>query len=120
MTKIQVVEDTPLNMELLLELIEAQGFEVDGAEDAKLALEKVEKNAYDLIIMDIELPGMNGVEAARIIKKKPEYRTVPIIAQTAYAMKGDKEKFIEAGFDEYVSKLIDVPDFMKLLEKFRK
>jgi two-component system cell cycle response regulator DivK len=120
MTKVLVVEDTPLNMELIIEIVDSQGFEVDSAEDGEKALKMVEKNVYDLILMDIELPGMDGVEVARMIKTKPAYKDVPVLALTAYAMKGDKERLIGKGFNGYISKPIDVPGFMEILKKYRK
>ncbi len=119
MKKVLVVEDHPLNMELVLEILEAMGFNARGAEDGKQAIGMVEKELYDLIIMDIELPGMNGVEVKDMIKTKPSYKNVPVIALTSYAMKGDRERFIGSGFDDYVPKPIDVPEFMKRIEKYK-
>lgn len=120
MTKVLVIEDEPLNMELILELLATKGFTVHGAVDGEDAIRKTEKEVYNLIIMDIALPGMNGVEATRIIKSKPEYKDVPVIALTAYAMKGDKERFLADGFDDYISKPLDVVDFMIKLDKYSK
>ncbi len=119
MKKVLVVEDHPLNMELVLEILEAMGFDARGAEDGKQAIGMVEKELYDLIIMDIELPGMNGVEVKDMIKTKPSYKNVPVIALTSYAMKGDRERFLGSGFDDYVPKPIDVPEFMKKMEKYK-
>lgn len=118
MTKVLVVEDNPLNMELILEILNANGITAHEAIDGEEAVKKAEKEVYDLILMDIELPIMDGVEAAKIIKSKN--KKVPIIALTSYAMKGDKERFLAAGFDEYISKPIEVSDFMKKLEKYIK
>ncbi|MCX9026489.1 MAG: response regulator, partial [Candidatus Methanoperedens sp.] len=74
---------------------------------------------YDLIVMDIMMPGMDGIEAARIIKSKPRYEKTPVIALTAYAMKGDRERLIEVGFDDYIPKPIDVPEFMRIIGKYK-
>lgn len=120
MTKVLVVEDNPLNLELVLEILKSQEFTADGAKNGEEAINKTEKDVYDLILMDIELPGMDGIEAARIIKGKPAYKNVPVIAITSYAMKGDKERFIADGFDEYISKPIDITEFIKRLEKYRR
>jgi two-component system cell cycle response regulator DivK len=120
MTKVLVVEDTPLNMELIIEILDGQGFEIDSADDGEKALKMVEKKLYDLILMDIELPGMDGTEVAKIIKTKPDYKDVPVLALTAYAMKGDKEKLLGKGFNDYIPKPIDVSKFMKILNKYRK
>lgn len=118
MTKVLVVEDNPLNMELVLEILDAQGFTAHKAIRGEEALRMVEKEAYDLILMDIELPDMDGIEVTEIIKDK--YKNVPVIALTSYAMKGDRERFLAAGFDEYISKPIDVSDFVRRLNKYRK
>ncbi len=120
MTKVLVVEDTPLNMELILEILDGQGFIVESAEDGEKAIKMAEKQVYDMILMDIELPGIDGIEVTRIIKSKPPYKDVPVIALTAYAMKGDKERLLGKGFHDYISKPIDVPDLIKRLEKYRK
>ncbi|GFO96150.1 signal transduction histidine kinase [groundwater metagenome] len=120
MTKVLVVEDSSLNMELALDILNAQGFTACGAENAKEAIRMVEKEIYDLILMDIELPDMDGVAVTKIIKSKPEYKDTPVIALTAYAMKGDRERFLGEGFDDYISKPIDVDDFMRRMEKYRK
>jgi len=118
MTKVLVVEDNPLNLELVLAILETDGFDAYEAIDGEESLKMVDKDVFDLILMDIELPGMDGVEAAKKIKIK--YKNIPIIALTSYAMKGDRERFLSAGFEEYVSKPIDISDFHKRLEKYRK
>ena len=118
MTNVLVVEDNPLNMELAVEILKSRNFTVDEAIDGEEAIKKLETEGYDLILMDIELPGMDGVEVTRIIKSK--YKKIPVIALTSYAMKGDKERFLAAGFDEYLSKPLDVSDFLKRLDKYHK
>lgn len=119
MTKVLVVEDDPLNMELVVEIANEMGFTADKAVGAKEAIEIAEKTVYDLIIMDIQLPGMDGIVAMGIIKSKTGNKRTPVIALTAFAMKGDRERFLETGFDEYMPKPIDVPAFMKILERYR-
>ncbi len=120
MAKVLVVEDEPLSMELVLEILKAAGLEVDEAVNGEEAIRKVEAEHYDLILMDIGLPGMDGVEVLKIIKTNSKYKNMPAIALTSYALKGDRERFLEAGFDDYISKPIDVPDFMKILKKYKK
>ena len=115
-----VVEDNPLNMELVIEILKSLGFVVSGAINGEEAIKMADKEHYDLILMDIELPGMDGISAIRIIKSKPGYNNVPNIALTAFAMKGDWEKFLAAGFDDYMAKPIDVPGFMKQMQKYKK
>jgi CheY-like chemotaxis protein len=120
MTKVLVVEDTPLNMELIIEILYSQGFEIDSSEDGEKALKMVEKKLYDLILMDIELPGMDGTETAKRIKIRSDYKDVPVLALTAFAMKGDKERLLGNGFNDYISKPIDVLNFIEILNKYRK
>lgn len=119
MTKALVVEDDPLNMELVVEIVKAMGFKVSTAWNGKEAVEMAEKQVYDLIIMDIQLPDMDGIKTAEIIKSRQVHRDVPVIALTAFAMRGDREKFIGAGFSDYVPKPVDVAAFMTVLEKYR-
>lgn len=117
-TKVLVVEDNPLNMELVFEILTAEDFTVHKAVDGEEAILLAGNNSYDLVLMDIELPGMSGIEVTKIIKNKNN--NLPVIALTSYAMTGDREKFLAAGFEEYISKPIHVPDFIKLVEKYRK
>jgi len=120
MVKALLVEDNPLNMELIIEILRSQGFTVDTAVDGEKAVIMAEKSTYDLILMDIALPGIDGVETAKKIKSKPQYKNVPFVALTAFAMAGDKERLLNAGFNEYVSKPLDVHEFVKKMEKYRK
>jgi len=120
MTKVLLVEDNPMNMELVLEILESIGFSAYGARDGKEAVEMAEKETYDLILMDIELPDMDGVEVTRIIRKRNKNKNTPIIALTAFAMKGDRENFLASGFSDYVPKPVDVGDFMKKIEKYKR
>ncbi len=116
MTKILVVEDNPINMELVVELLSTKDFTIHTATDGEEAILKAEKNEYDLILMDIELPGKDGVEVTKRIKAK--YKHIPVIALTSYAMKGDRERFLSAGFDDYIPKPLDISEFLKKIEKY--
>lgn len=118
--KVLVVEDNPLDMELVLEVMDSMGITALGAVDGNEAVRMAGKETYDLIIMNIELPDIDGVETARIIRSRPEYKDTPIIALTAFAMKGDRELFLASGFNDYVAKPIEIKEFMKVLEKYRK
>jgi two-component system cell cycle response regulator DivK len=120
MKKVLVVEDNNINMQLVCEILNTEGFKTETASDGHEAIKMTENELYDLILMDIELPGIDGIEATRIIKNNLKYKDVPIIALTAYAMKGDKERIHEAGLDGYISKPIHVADFMATMEKYRK
>jgi CheY-like chemotaxis protein len=121
MIKVLVVEDTPSNKELMLEILNGEGFTAHGAEDGAEAIRMAEKELYDLILMDLKLPGADGIEVTRAIKNNSVYKNVPVVALTAHAMKGDKERILNEGcFDDYMSKPIDMPEFIKRMEKYRK
>ena len=107
-----VAEDSPTNMVLVKLLLEKMGLQVTGVEDGNQALQKVLTQEFDLILMDMMMPNMNGYEAARAIKN--EGITTPIVALTANAMKGDREKCIEAGCDDYLTKPIDRGDLLRI------
>lgn len=116
MKKVLVVEDNPLNLELIVEILRGHDISVDTAGDGNEAVAKEKEKSFDLILMDIELPIMDGVEATTIIKKN--HKDIPVIALTSYAMKGDKERFLEAGFDDYISKPIEIHEFLRKLQKY--
>src|SRR3989304_4241727 len=117
MVKVLLVEDNPLNMELIIEILQSQGFNVDTAGDGEKAVIMAEKSTYDIILMDIALPGIDGVETTKKIKSKSQYKNVPFVALTAFAMAGDKERLLNAGFNEYVSKPLEVHEFVIKVEK---
>ena len=104
MALILIVEDNPTNMELATLLLEKANHTVIKAEDAQAGLDKSRSESPDLILMDIQLPGMSGLEATRILKADPITQSIPIIALTALAMSGDKERCLTAGCDGYISK----------------
>ena len=111
--KILLVEDNPVNRRLAVFLLRAHGYEVREATTALEALEMLEKERPDLIVMDIQLPGMDGLEATRKIKAQPATADIPVIAVTSYAMKGDREKALAAGCVGYVTKPIDKNIFIQ-------
>lgn len=117
--KVLVVEDNPSNMKLALEILNVQGYTAYGVVDGEAAIKTAETEVYDLILMDIGLPGIDGIETTKIIKSKPQYKDVPIIALTAYSLEENKTKFLEAGLVDYLSKPIDVVAFMQMLGKYR-
>lgn len=114
--KALIVEDNPINMELVMEILTVNGISAGEAVNGEEAIEMVEKETYDFVLMDIELPGMDGVDATKLIKSK--HKNLPVIALTSYAMKGDRERFMTAGFDDYISKPIDVNNFIEKINKF--
>jgi signal transduction histidine kinase/CheY-like chemotaxis protein len=104
--RILVVEDNPTNQEIVLAILERAGIVAEIANNGKEAIEAVQRGDFDAILMDIQMPIMDGYEATRTIRKDPTLKSLPIIAMTAHAMKGDEEKCMEAGMDGYVSKPI--------------
>lgn len=105
--RILVVDDNPTNLKLVSDLLECEGYEILKASDAEEAQEVIAKHAPDLLLLDIALPGMDGLTLARKLKAAPETKDLVIVALTAFAMKGDEEKAREAGCDGYVSKPIN-------------
>jgi len=109
MPKILLVEDNEMNRDMLSRRLIKKGYEVVMALDGEQALEMAQAEAPDLILMDISLPGLDGWEATRRLKARPETQAIPIIALTAHAMAGDKEKCLEAGCDDYDTKPVEFP-----------
>ena len=112
------VEDNPLNLELISDILEANGYTITTAVTGADAIKQVDIEAPDLILMDIQLPGLDGLTVTGIIKKKPGMENIPIIALTAHAMRGDEEKAREAGCDGYISKPIDTRAITQTIESF--
>lgn len=102
-----VVDDNPTNLKLIAYLLQAKGYEVRTAADADSALEVVRVARPALILMDLQLPGMDGLELTRQLKRSPETRDIVVIAVTAYAMRGDEQRARAAGCDDYMAKPID-------------
>jgi len=115
-----LVEDVPLNRLIAQSLLEQAGLHVDWAGDGLEATEKAQATQYDLIVMDIQMPVMDGFEATKIIRGYPEYKDTPIIAMTANAMSDDKEKSLEAGMDSHLTKPIQFEQVISELERFFK
>ncbi|MBL8349364.1 MAG: response regulator [Burkholderiaceae bacterium] len=109
--RVLIVDDHPLNIELARFVLEADGLAVDVAADAGQALERIAARRPDVILMDVQLPGLDGLTLARRLKDDPATCTIPIAAFTAYAMKGDAARMLAAGCDGYLSKPIDVARF---------
>jgi two-component system, cell cycle response regulator DivK len=114
MPKILLVEDNEINRDMLSRRLERRGYQVAIALDGEQGVSMAGLEAPDLILMDMSLPVLDGWEAARRLKAAPETRSIPIIALTAHAMVGDREKAIESGCDDYDTKPIE---FQRLLEK---
>jgi len=105
--RILVAEDNPTNQEIAKAILEGAGIIVEIVENGEAAVEAAKKGRFDAVLMDIQMPKMDGYEATANIRKIPELKSLPIIAMTAHAMKGDEEKCLEAGMDAYISKPIN-------------
>ncbi len=108
--RILVVEDNPMNMELACEVLEAHGYEVWQATAAPEALERLKTGRPDLILMDIQLPGMDGLALTKRLKQEPATRDILVVALTAHVMKGDRDRILEAGCCGYIPKPIDIKE----------
>lgn len=113
-----IVEDNELNMKLFRDLLEAHGYRTLGTSNGFEALDLVRKHRPALILMDIQLPQVSGLEVTRWIKDDPELRAIPIVAVTAFAMKGDEERIREGGCEAYLSKPISVGKFIETVRRF--
>lgn len=116
--KVLVVEDNEMNMQLVEYLLEEGGFQILKATSGEDALEVANSDVPDLILMDIHLPGMDGLTVVREMKGSEKTKRIPILALTAHAMRGDKDRFLEAGCDGYISKPIDVKTFVSSITEY--
>lgn len=105
--RILIVDDNPTNLKLVAYLMSANGYEVTTALDAEAAIAAIDRNPPRLILMDLQLPGTDGLELTRQLKANPTTRDIIVVAVTAYAMKGDQDRALAAGCDDYVTKPID-------------
>ena len=112
MATVLVVEDNPANMTLAVFLLESAGHRVLSATDAEAGLTLARREQPHLILMDIQLPGMDGLEATALLKAGDDTRDIPVIALTALAMKGDEERIRAAGCDGYIAKPMGYPQFL--------
>ena len=118
MAKILLVEDNEMNRDMLSRRLIKKGYEVVMAMDGEQAIEMARSETPDLILMDISLPGLDGWEATRRLKAMPETQAIPIIALTAHAMAGDKEKCLEAGCNDYDTKPVEFPRLLGKIQEF--
>ena len=115
---ILLVEDNLKNLKLCKDLLGLRGYSVLEATDGEEGINIARLHRPDLVIMDIQLPVLSGLEAVRILREKSETKSIPIIALTAFAMKGDEERFLQAGFDGYIPKPIDTRRFVDQVKEF--
>ena len=113
-----VVEDNELNMKLFHDLLEAHGYNILQTKDGMDALRLAREHKPDLILMDIQLPEVSGLEVTKWIKEDENLKSIPVIAVTAFAMKGDEEKIRNGGCEAYIAKPISVTNFLETVRKF--
>jgi CheY-like chemotaxis protein len=116
--KILVIEDNTLNLKLVRSLLMLEDYQVVEADNAETGIELAKEQQPDLILMDIQLPGMDGLSATRELKTDPEVKGIPVIALTAYAMLGDEQKALEAGCVGYIPKPLDTKEFPNIISRF--
>ncbi len=116
--KILMIEDNPINAELVIDLLELEGYEIIHADNAEKGIELAHTENPMLILMDVGLPGMDGLEATGILKNDAKTKDIPIVVLTSHAMKGDSERAIEAGGDGYITKPIDTREFPNQVAKY--
>ena len=115
---ILIVEDNELNIKLFHDLLEAQGYEICQTRDGLEALKMAREHHPDLILMDIQLPEVSGLEVTKWLKEDETLKSIPVVAVTAFAMKGDEEKVREGGCEAYIAKPISVNHFLETIESF--
>ncbi|HLI67267.1 MAG TPA: response regulator [Caulobacteraceae bacterium] len=116
--KVLIVEDNELNMKLFHDLLDAQGYETLETRDGLQALALARQHKPDLILMDIQLPEISGLEVTKWVKEDDELAHIPVVAVTAFAMKGDEERIREGGCEAYISKPISVAHFLDTIKRF--
>ena len=115
---ILVVEDNALNMKLVKSLLNMGKYDMIEAPDAETGITLARNRKPDLILMDIQLPGMDGLAATRVIKEDPSVKDIPVVAFTSFAMEGDQDKAMEAGCAGYITKPLNTQNFLKTVEDF--
>ena len=116
--KVLIVEDNELNMKLFHDLLDAQGYETLQTREGLSALSLAREHMPDLILMDIQLPEISGLEVTKWLKDDPELKSIPVVAVTAFAMKGDEERIRSGGCEAYLSKPISVGKFIETVRHF--
>lgn len=115
--RVLLVEDDIVNQTLAIRLLEKQFHEVTLAENGQEALDQLNQKEFDIVLMDIQMPLMDGIEATRLIRLQVQYKHLPIVALTAHAIKGDEERFLKSGMDAYISKPIQIEQFYSVIEE---
>lgn len=116
--KVLIVEDNELNMKLFRDLLEAHNIDTVETDNGRNVLDLAREHKPDLILMDIQLPEISGLEVTKMLKADEELKSIPVIAVTAFAMRGDEQKIRDGGCEDYISKPISVPNFLKVINTF--
>jgi len=115
--KVLVVEDNSQNRLLMVDILTCHGFEVLEARDGEEGIQIAREKKPDLILLDMQMPVMDGIQAAKLLKQDPETRSIKILAVTSFAMKGDRERILAAGADEYIAKPINTRELPRIVKK---
>jgi two-component system cell cycle response regulator DivK len=116
--RVLIIEDEPKNLKLFSDLLKRFGYETMEAIDGEQGIEFAKARTPDLILMDIMMPKIDGLEATRILKADPITKHIPIMALTSYAMKGDRERTLEAGCNSYIAKPVDIQELLRAVELY--
>jgi two-component system, chemotaxis family, CheB/CheR fusion protein len=114
-----IVDDAPDVVEMLAMVLRQSGYEVVTASSAREALSAAGEGSFDVVVSDIGMPGMNGYDLATALRALPDYAVVPLIALTGFALYGDRERALDAGFNAFLAKPIDPPALIELIERLR-
>lgn len=117
MTKVLIAEDNPVNRELLREVLEVRGYVVSEAGDGEQALRMIEEEMPDILLLDLGMPALDGYGTVRRIRADSRFAKLPVLAVTAYAMRGDREKIMDSGFDGYLSKPIHTATLLEEINR---
>ena len=115
-----LVEDNPVNQKLVLAILRKKGYHIDVANHGREALQKIEtaETPYEVVLMDVQMPILDGLEATRLLRRDPRWGDLPIIAMTAHAMTGDRERCLEAGMNGYISKPVQPAHLVATVEQY--
>jgi len=115
-----LVEDNPVNQKVVVAILGKKGYRIDIANHGREAIEKLEgaEAPYDLVLMDVQMPVLDGLETTRLLRRNPKWEEAPIIAMTAHAMSGDRERCLEAGMSAYISKPVQPANLVSTVERY--
>jgi len=117
--RILVAEDNPSNQKVLVQMLKRMGYRADAVADGREVIQALERQDYDLVLMDIKMPEMDGITATKVIRKLRPENGPKIVAITAFALEVDREKCLEAGMDDYISKPVKIGDLAEMLKKYQ-